>query len=63
MLVRFFPEADESEEPHGEILMAARDLGELYPEEWRALLAEATHMRSERGKMRRRHGGRRRRRR
>jgi hypothetical protein len=63
MLVRFFHQTDESEEPRGEILTAVRDLGELYPDEWRALLAEATRARSERSRTSRKRPGRGRRRR
>lgn len=63
MLVRFFRAADESEKPRGELMTVARDLGELFPDEWRALLAEATRERpgSGRGRERRRSRFRRRR--
>ena len=42
MVVRFFRAGDESEKPRGELLTVARDLAELFPDEWQALLAEAT---------------------
>ena len=63
MLVRFFPQTDESDKPRREILTAVRDLGELYPDEWRALLGEATQVRPEGSRRSRKRRGRRRRRR
>ena len=56
MVVRFFRAGDESEKPRGELLTVARDLAELFPDEWQALLAEATRKRpaSVKGRRRRR---------
>ena len=63
MLVRFFRATDESEKPRGELLTVARDLAELFPDEWQELLAEATRPRPEPGKGKRKRRGRRRHRR
>lgn len=63
MLVRFFCPADDSDKPRGELLTVVRDLAELFPEEWRELLAEATRERPGSGKGKRKRRGRRRRRR
>jgi len=62
MLVRFFRAGEESEKPRGELVTVARDLAELFPTEWHALLAEATRERPASGKSRRKRGGRRHRR-
>ena len=63
MLVRFFRAGDESEKARGELVTVARDLAELFPAEWHALLAEATRERPASGRGRRNRRGRRRRRR
>lgn len=55
MLVRFFRAGDEPEKPCGEFLTVARDLAGLFPDEWQALLAEATRERPRSGKTRRQH--------
>ena len=63
MLVRFHRSGDESEKPRGELLTVARDLAELFPDEWQMLLTEATRKRSSPGRSRRKRRGRGRRRR
>ena len=63
MLVRFFRAGDESEKPRGELVTVARDLAELFPTEWHALLAEAIRERPASGGARPKRRGRRRRRR
>ena len=63
MLVRFFRAGDPSEKPRGELLTIARDLAPLFPDEWRALLAEAIRKRPGPGGSTRKRRGRRRRRR
>ncbi|MDE0075179.1 MAG: hypothetical protein OXR82_12280 [Gammaproteobacteria bacterium] len=63
MLVRFFRAGNEAEKPRGEFLTAARDLGGLFPDEWQALLAEATREWPRSGKTRRKRRSRLRRRR
>ena len=50
MMVRFFRAGDAPEKPRGELLTVARDLSALYPDEWRALLVEATRPASGPGK-------------
>ncbi|MDE0473968.1 MAG: hypothetical protein F4179_10645 [Gammaproteobacteria bacterium] len=63
MLVRFFRAGDEAEKPRGEFLTVARDLAELFPDEWQELLAEATRERPRSGKTTRKRRSRLRRRR
>ncbi len=63
MLVRFFRSGDESEKPRRELVTIARDLAELFPDEWQTLLTEATRERPRSGKDRGKRRGRRRRRR
>ncbi len=53
MLVRFHRSGDEPGKPRGELITVARDLAELYPDEWRELLAEAVRPRARAGRQRR----------